>query len=154
MEQSKLPIDWLAIEFAIKIRDQSNAFVNTIALLQLLWMLVQTLARWHESLSVSPLEIATCAHIICAVFTYGFWWSKPRNVQEHFELGDGKETGIVLDDWAYRDDDDQRVQPTWIDRRLIKITTVGNFWLHDDKNWSFNLSNCCTFHLYAFLAIS
>ena len=47
---------------------------------------IQTFARVAEHLSVSPLEITTCANIVCTIFTYVFWFKKPFDVREPVDL--------------------------------------------------------------------
>ncbi len=65
-----------------EILDKSKAdqTTKTIACLQSGWFVTQCLARAIEHLPVSPLEITTCAIILCTATTYFFWLNKPLNV--------------------------------------------------------------------------
>ena len=58
-------------------------------------MIIQCIARKHEHLSLSLLEVHTLVHIICAVAMYGFWLRKPLNVQD-LTLLDSNEHGELL----------------------------------------------------------
>lgn len=79
-------IDWAKLEDTIRERSESDSFVLAFAIMQLLWMGIQTISRWAEQLPISPLEIVTCAHAVCAIPIYILWWSKPLNVNEPIDL--------------------------------------------------------------------
>ncbi|KAH6603486.1 hypothetical protein Trco_008261 [Trichoderma cornu-damae] len=63
-----------------EIQDMSkgDALVKTIAVGQILWTVLQVIARAARGLPVSPLEIAVVAFAACAVIIYGLYWSKPQ----------------------------------------------------------------------------
>ena len=65
-----------------EIFDKSKAdhFTKTVACLQTGWFVTQCIARACQHLSVSPLELLTCAIILCTVTTYFFWLQKPLDV--------------------------------------------------------------------------
>ncbi|KAJ5725885.1 uncharacterized protein N7483_007242 [Penicillium malachiteum] len=65
-----------------EIQDKSKAdsFLRVITVIQILWLCVQTIARWVEGLAVTQLEIATVAFAICAVLMYHICWAKPKGV--------------------------------------------------------------------------
>lgn len=69
-----------------QIRDKSKAdgLAKFLVVLQAGWMIVQTIARVHQDLPVTLLEINTCGHIICALALYLLWWSKPLDVKDAF----------------------------------------------------------------------
>ncbi|KAF8249274.1 hypothetical protein K440DRAFT_544157, partial [Wilcoxina mikolae CBS 423.85] len=48
---------------------------------QTVWMMAQCIARKSNALPITLLEGHTMAHVLCAVFMYGFWWHKPLDVQ-------------------------------------------------------------------------
>ena len=58
-------------------------------------MIIQCIARRHEHLSLSLLEVHTLVHIICAVAMYSFWLRKQLNVQDPTLL-DSNEHGELL----------------------------------------------------------
>lgn len=67
-------------EAELKDRSKSDAFVNTIALFQILWAIVQTIVRTARKLAISQLELAVIAFAACAVVIYILHWSKPKGV--------------------------------------------------------------------------
>lgn len=85
-EKDGLKVQWDQVNRRIELRDRSNWFMKGITVLQLLRLAVTTIARWYLSFPVTPLELTTCAHVVCAATTYIFWLHKPRNVQEPIDL--------------------------------------------------------------------
>ena len=64
------------------INDQSKSDILTKALvcLQAGWMIIQCIARVHQSLPLTLLEVHTLMHAICAFFIYCLWLKKPHDV--------------------------------------------------------------------------
>ncbi|KAH8807022.1 hypothetical protein DL96DRAFT_1822096 [Flagelloscypha sp. PMI_526] len=62
-----------------KLKDlgKADTLVKVLTVLQVLWLLIQCLARWLSHLPVSLLELMTSCYAICAVFAYFFWMDKP-----------------------------------------------------------------------------
>ncbi|KAK0715411.1 hypothetical protein B0H67DRAFT_488077, partial [Lasiosphaeris hirsuta] len=50
------------------------------------WLVINSFTRAARGLSISQLELATMAFIICALVMYGFWWNKPFNVERRHTL--------------------------------------------------------------------
>ncbi|KAK0704297.1 hypothetical protein B0H67DRAFT_521349 [Lasiosphaeris hirsuta] len=67
----------------VDIMDKSHSDVVTklLAILQSTWLVFNSITRAARGLSISQLELATMAFIICALVMYGFWWHKPFNVE-------------------------------------------------------------------------
>lgn len=67
---------------AAEICDKSKGdfLSKTIAILQTTWFIVQCLARHHQKLAVTELELITLALASLNGFIYGFWWHKPLGV--------------------------------------------------------------------------
>jgi hypothetical protein len=61
-------------------KSKNDMFGKIIAVGQILWTLVQIIARAVQRLPVSPLEIAVAAFAICAVIINGLYWYKPQRV--------------------------------------------------------------------------
>lgn len=61
-------------------KSKGDAFVKGIALVQVVWLIVQVISRAAKSLPISQLEIAVLAYSACAVLTYVLLWYKPQNV--------------------------------------------------------------------------
>ncbi|KAH8810145.1 hypothetical protein DL96DRAFT_1761056 [Flagelloscypha sp. PMI_526] len=51
--------------------------VKLFTIVQILWIIIQCLARWVLQLPVTLLELMTCCYALCAVLTYMFWMDKP-----------------------------------------------------------------------------
>ena len=64
----------------IQDRSKSDSFVRLIAIGQILWIIIQVLARAIRHLAVSQLEIAVLAFACCAIVMYGLNWNKPKDV--------------------------------------------------------------------------
>jgi hypothetical protein len=72
----------------IKEYSKQNRLAKTIALVQALWFLIQTFARFHQHLPTSPFEITTIAYIVCTLFSWLLWLQKPQDVGFSTEIGD------------------------------------------------------------------
>ncbi|KAL6713318.1 hypothetical protein ACLMJK_008783 [Lecanora helva] len=59
-------------EEELKSRGKSDWFIKLIAVLQILWFVIQTLVRAIQGYQTTPLEIMTVAFVFCSVFIYGF----------------------------------------------------------------------------------
>ncbi|KUJ16695.1 uncharacterized protein LY89DRAFT_707221 [Mollisia scopiformis] len=62
-------------------KSKGDSFVRTISLIQILWMVIQIIARGFRHLAISQLEIGVLAFAACAVILYIINWSKPKGVQ-------------------------------------------------------------------------
>lgn len=61
-------------------KSKADLFTKTVACLQAGWFLAQCGARAIQHLSLSPLELATGAILLCTSTIYFFWLRKPLNV--------------------------------------------------------------------------
>lgn len=61
--------------------NKGNIFVTGLALIQILWMVIQLIVRWRQSLPSSQLEILALSFATCSIITYGLLWNKPKDVQ-------------------------------------------------------------------------
>lgn len=61
-------------------RSKSDSFIKVIAIFQILWATVQIVVRTIRRLAISQLELAVIAFAACAIFMYGLYWSKPKDV--------------------------------------------------------------------------
>ena len=62
-------------------RGKSDWIIKSIAILQILWFVVQTLFRAIQHYQTTALEIMTVAFVFCSVFVYGFSFYQPQNVE-------------------------------------------------------------------------
>ncbi|KAJ5736749.1 uncharacterized protein N7483_001874 [Penicillium malachiteum] len=61
-------------------RSKSDPFVRIIAVSQILWVLLQIIARAAKGLAVTQLEVTVLAFAGCAVGMYALNWYKPKGV--------------------------------------------------------------------------
>lgn len=57
-----------------------DALSKTIAILQLAWFIIQIIARVHQNLAVTELELTTAALASLNFAMYISWWSKPTDI--------------------------------------------------------------------------
>jgi hypothetical protein len=62
-------------------KNKSDNLVRFIAVVQILWMIVQIIVRASRHLAISQLEIGVVAFATCATIIYGLNWQKPKGVQ-------------------------------------------------------------------------
>ena len=70
-------------------RSKGDALVKGLAVLHILWLVIQTLARGVEHLAITQLEITVLGFSSCAVVTYFLLWHKPQDVKvpTYIEVG-------------------------------------------------------------------
>jgi len=64
----------------IEARSKSDWLAKGLICFQVIWMMIQIIARKVDGLPVTLLELNTAAHIACAVLLYSIWWCKPQDV--------------------------------------------------------------------------
>ncbi|KAF7536808.1 hypothetical protein G7054_g4235 [Neopestalotiopsis clavispora] len=72
----------------IEDKSKQDTIQKILVVLQVVWMVVQCIARKSYGLPLSLLEVHTMVHVACAIFLYGFWFKKPLDVRtpERMEL--------------------------------------------------------------------
>jgi hypothetical protein len=70
----------IIVEADIEDRSKGDALSKGIAILQLVWFVLQLVARYVQNLPITPLELDTLALAALAGIAYGFWWKKPKDV--------------------------------------------------------------------------
>jgi hypothetical protein len=73
-------------EADIEDRSKSDALSKGIALIQIVWFILQLAARYAQSLSITLLEIDTLAVAVLVCFAYGWWWKKPQDVGRPYPI--------------------------------------------------------------------
>ncbi|KAF7370016.1 hypothetical protein MSAN_00631600 [Mycena sanguinolenta] len=68
-------------------KSKGDTLSKGVALLQGLWFIVQCIARAHQRLDITQLEVATLAFAIVNIFIWLFWWNKPLGVQWPIVVG-------------------------------------------------------------------
>jgi hypothetical protein len=61
----------------IEDRSKGDVLSKAIAILQLLWFVLQLIARYVQNLPITLLEIDTLAVAALTCIAYGWWWKKP-----------------------------------------------------------------------------
>lgn len=67
-------------------RNKSDSFVRLIAIVQILWMIIQIIVRAARHLAIFQLEIAVAGLAVCAMTIYGLNWEQPKGVQTPYTL--------------------------------------------------------------------
>ena len=67
-------------EEELKARGKGDWEIKLIAVLQIVWFVVQTLFRAIQRYQITSLEIMTVAFVFCSVFIYGFCLNQPQGV--------------------------------------------------------------------------
>lgn len=70
----------------IKDKSKGDWITKLIAILQVLWLWVQLIARKAQGLTSTQLEITTAAIAVCSVITYGLYWNKPKDISTRIHL--------------------------------------------------------------------
>ncbi|KAL8738302.1 MAG: hypothetical protein Q9181_000891 [Wetmoreana brouardii] len=87
------------------IRDKSKAdmLAKTLVIIQVSWMLIQTISRRCVGYPITLLEVHTLVHVAIAIAMYGLWFLKPMDIRD----------------------------PTWVDSRefedLLALMLVRNY---------------------------
>jgi hypothetical protein len=64
----------------IEDRSKGDVLSKGIAILQLVWFVIQLAARYAQNLPITLLEIDTLAVAALTCIAYGCWWKKPKDV--------------------------------------------------------------------------
>ncbi|KAG1730955.1 uncharacterized protein EDB91DRAFT_1155747 [Suillus paluster] len=67
-------------EADIEDRSKGDVLSKGIAVLQLVWFVIQLVARHVQNLPITLLELDTLAVTSLTCIAYGFWWKKPKDV--------------------------------------------------------------------------
>ncbi|KAJ7151308.1 hypothetical protein C8R43DRAFT_485640 [Mycena crocata] len=79
----------------IEDKSKGDALSKGVALVQGLWFTTQCIARVHQRLPVSELEVTTLAFAVINIFIYVLWWAKPLDVQRPILVGPQGEAPTV-----------------------------------------------------------
>ncbi|KAI0707849.1 hypothetical protein C8Q76DRAFT_786591 [Earliella scabrosa] len=67
-------------------RSKADDLGKAVLVWQVLWFCLSCLNRAIQGLPLCLLEVTTIAHAFCALLTYAFWWSKPKNIHHPIPL--------------------------------------------------------------------
>ena len=65
----------------IEERSKIDHIGKALACLQVIWFATNVITRRMEGLAITLLELLTGGYILSTLLTYGFWWSKPTDLQ-------------------------------------------------------------------------
>ncbi|KAH7183441.1 uncharacterized protein B0J16DRAFT_401780 [Fusarium flagelliforme] len=81
------PLEQLVLDRAgIEDKSKADSFVKSVAILQILWLVLNVIARAIKKLPITQIEIATIAFAVMAIFTYASNWWKPKDVSRPIRL--------------------------------------------------------------------
>jgi hypothetical protein len=111
-------------EAAISDRSKASALAKALVVMQVLWFVVQTIARALEGLPITHLEVVCLAFTLFNIGMYVCWWDKPLNVECPLEV-EGRPGG---------DSNNMRAGKRWIGALLGGLTNlpVGE-WIYSSK---------------------
>lgn len=69
-------------------KSKGDVFVKSVAVVQVIWVMLQVIVRAAKKLDVSQLELATTAFSVCAIITYCLLFHKPKGVEVAVVLTD------------------------------------------------------------------
>jgi hypothetical protein len=68
-------------------KSKGDALSKGLAMVQGLWFTTQCVARVHQHLAVTELEVATLAFAVVNILIWLLWWDKPLDVQRQIVVG-------------------------------------------------------------------
>lgn len=80
LEKGRIDPSMLLSQADIRDKGKADNIVKALTLLQVMWLLIQTIARCIQHLPLTTLELSTLAFVLCALLIYFFWWNKPYDV--------------------------------------------------------------------------
>jgi hypothetical protein len=75
----------------IEDKSKGDSLSKGVAVVQGLWFAAQCLARAHQHLPLTDLEVVTLAFQFVSVFIWLLWWNKPLDVQRPIPIGPGND---------------------------------------------------------------
>jgi hypothetical protein len=79
-------------------KNKADTFARSVALVQITWFTVQSIARGIQHLGLTTLELLTLAFAFCTLHTIYFWKNKPLDVEEPIKLVSNKRLGDIIVD--------------------------------------------------------
>jgi hypothetical protein len=70
----------------IQVLSQSDKLAKTLVCFQVLWLVLQTIARRIDGLPIALLELNTIAQIWVTLVLYALWWYKPQGIADSIKI--------------------------------------------------------------------
>lgn len=64
-------------------RSKANFIAKALVCAQVLWMIIQCIARKINGYPLTLLEIHTMVHVVCALIIYSLWWKASSSFSEN-----------------------------------------------------------------------
>ena len=65
-------------------KSKANLLGKGLVCLQVIWFLIQCIARAAAGYPLALLEVHTMVHVICALLMYALWWEVSHQILEQF----------------------------------------------------------------------
>ncbi|RYP71947.1 hypothetical protein DL769_004552 [Monosporascus sp. CRB-8-3] len=102
-------------------KSKADAFAKAAAMLQGTWIIVQSVARAVQHLSLSPLELFTPVFVVSTRMSDYFWWRKPQHAEASVVLYCEHSMAKILDNTGVAPDD-------YVDRPMGFVEKSLQFW--------------------------
>ncbi|KAJ7130444.1 hypothetical protein C8R44DRAFT_872247 [Mycena epipterygia] len=115
-------------------KGNSDAFSKGIALIQGLWFITQCMARVHQHLPVTQLEVATLAFAVINILIWALWWGKPLDVAQPILIGsteDLREAEFTIQDLNLKTKFEGVLLGDYSPYLPVTSTSVPTFWAMD-----------------------
>ncbi|RPA78755.1 hypothetical protein BJ508DRAFT_416361 [Ascobolus immersus RN42] len=82
----------------IEDKSKASVFFKAFVIFQTAVFIIQCIERLTEHMGITPIELNTCMHVVCAVIMSILWWYKPFGVETPFLVHDehGLRLGALL----------------------------------------------------------
>jgi hypothetical protein len=81
-----LPKNLKDLEDDIRDKSKASSMTKLVALVQIVWFVIQLVGRAVQQLPTSLMEMFTLAVVICSTVSYAVWWHKPLDVAKPIKL--------------------------------------------------------------------
>lgn len=65
-------------------KSKANLLGKGLVCMQVIWFLIQCIARATVGFPLALLEVHTMVHVVCALLMYAFWWEVSLEILEEF----------------------------------------------------------------------
>ncbi|KAG2117511.1 hypothetical protein BD769DRAFT_1778022 [Suillus cothurnatus] len=113
----------IIMEADIEDRSKGDALSKGIAIVQLVWFVLQLVARYIQKLPMTLLEFETLAVATLTCIAYGFWWKKPKTVGRPYAVY-WKGTASPPSELAYDKVDAIFAAENWVDLLLTYVYSL------------------------------
>lgn len=67
-------------------KGKASTLAKVLASIQALYLVVECASRWYWALPLTLLEVHVLIQVMRTALIYGFWWSKPLDVNEPIRM--------------------------------------------------------------------